>query len=446
MLILLLQTDLKGSLGSTVINFVCTAQPAILSTLRKIMTNEKAKGKRTRALEQATSYGELVTLSSNNASSVEAPSERAASAKSSSSGSASNVPPQRRATLLKNAAKLQKINIVALFILFLPALLYYVVDSRLRSAGFLGGLIIAVTYLIRLHLGEPTNKTSNNLNQTFPGGKIVYRFPAELGRLAMYLEQKIQEKELDITFTHVVVKAVAMVIQELPSINGHLIMNDFYLSKTSRVDVSLSIDMNSSQSVTYKIEDADIKPLEYIADEILQKSQSLRSNPASLDSHLTPLVKKAQELLPAFLFQSLQHYAHRVAIRFGINIPAFGIKRFPFGVCTIVSSPSVDGETDMDLAYIPDAYETSAPITVTMGGIRILPSVDPERKVNGTPVLNFAVCFNTRAVSINEGKTFCTRLQQFLNEPAILEKIHQKIVFEREEALKRKQYFGSNNK
>ena len=420
------------------------------------MTNDKAKGKNTRAVDLKTTYADLVTTASNAVSgeSNAANSQKGGSntgAKAGSTAGGSNttaIPVQKRATLLKNAARLQKINLVALFILFLPALLYFIVDSKLRSAGFLGGLIIAVTYLIRLHLGEPMNKTSSNLNQTFPGGKIVYRFPVELGRLAMYLEQKIQEKELDITFTHVVVKAVAMVIQEIPSINGHLIMSDFYPAKSRRVDVSLSVDANLSQTVTYKIEDADIKPIEYIADEILQKSQAIRANAAAgeigQDQHLPTFMKKVKEILPSFLFLSMQHYAHRFAIRYGVNVPIFGIKRFRYGVCTIVSSPSVDGETDMDLAYLPDHTETSAPITVTMGGIRILPSVDPERKVLGTPVLNFSVCLNTRAVSINEGKAFCSRLQQFLNDPMLIERVHQKVVFEREEALKRKQYFGNN--
>jgi pyruvate/2-oxoglutarate dehydrogenase complex dihydrolipoamide acyltransferase (E2) component len=320
--------------------------------------------------------------------------------------------------------------------------------SRLRAAGFLGGLIIAVTYLIRLHLGSPTSKTTSNLNLKCPSGKVIYRFPVELGRLAVFLESKISEKEIEMTFTHCVVKAVALTIQEIPSLNGHMIMNEFYLSKSPRVDLSLSIDINESQTITYKIEDADIKPLEYLADELLTKSQQLRNKDiAGLDSSdLTTFVKKLKDILPTFLFNSLHQFIYRFSVRYGIAIPLFGIKRFPHGICTIVSSPSVDGESDMDLAYIPDSLDTSAPIAVTMGGVRILPSVDSERKVSGTPVLNFAVSVNTKAVSMHEGRQFCSRLQQLLNEPGLIEKIHSKLVFDREEAMKRKQYFGTTNK
>lgn len=393
---------------------------------------------------------DLVTSVGSNVAAAESAAPGAPKAAAAAS-STSSVPLTKRASLLKNAARLKKINLTALFILLMPALLYYVVDSRFRSAGFLAGLIVAVSYLVRLHLGESISKTSTSFNQKFPTGKMIYRFPVELGRLALFLEQKIQQKELDITFTHMVIKAAAMTIQEIPSLNGHLIMNEFYLTKSPRVNVSISIDINERQTVIYKIEDADIKPVEYIADEIMQKAAQLRGNSNTNGTNYgfdynnaTTVVKKLHDALPSFMFNGLVRFMYRLSVKFGISIPAFGIKRFPLGVCTIVASPSVDGETDMDFTYLSDPLETSAPITVSMGGIRILPSVDNERKVSGTPVLNFAVTMNTGAVSINEGRTFCSRLQQFLNDPSLLEKVHSRVAFEREESIKRKQFFGSD--
>jgi activator of HSP90 ATPase len=122
---------LKGTLGSTVINFVSTAQPSILSTMLKVMNNDKKKGKNTRALEQKTTYAELVTTASHSQYTEPGTTSSGGSGSSSSgsSGSGSSVPVTRRATLLKNAAKNEKINIIALLILFMPALLYYVVDK-----------------------------------------------------------------------------------------------------------------------------------------------------------------------------------------------------------------------------------------------------------------------------------------------------------------------------
>jgi hypothetical protein len=133
----LIHSDLKGSLGSTVVNFVSTSQPAILSTVNKTLNNDKKKGKTMRPIDQKTTYADLVsTISGNVHYAEDQASEKVSGAGGNKSGAAgtgavsasASVPVQRRATLLKNAAKAQKINLTSLLILFMPGLLYYVVD------------------------------------------------------------------------------------------------------------------------------------------------------------------------------------------------------------------------------------------------------------------------------------------------------------------------------
>ena len=67
--------------------------------------------------------------------------------------------------------------------------------------------------------------------------------------------------------------------------------------------------------------------------------------------------------------------------------------------------------------------DSSTAITVTIGGIRMQPVVDPQdKRLSAIPVLNVAVSIDSAAGSLGEGKRFCSRLQQLMNNPALLDK------------------------
>jgi hypothetical protein len=60
------------------------------------------------------------------------------------------------------------------------------------------------------------------------------------------------------------------------------------------------------------------------------------------------------------------------------------------GVCCVVTSPKREGDSDIDVTLLPDVSRCSTPITVTIGGIRVLPELDNDRKITGTPGALFA--------------------------------------------------------
>jgi hypothetical protein len=60
---------------------------------------------------------------------------------------------------------------------------------------------------------------------------------------------------------------------------------------------------------------------------------------------------------------------------------------------------------------------SSCPLTITVGGIRVLPSLDSDRKLSASPVLNVAVAIDARVCSPVERCRFCAKLQSYLNNP-----------------------------
>ncbi len=454
----LVETDLKGSLPASVVNLAANSQPLLLATLKKIMGEDKKNGKNSKALGAPADYAELVSFISNSSyeasgsskggdnSNKNAPSTKASSGSSSSSSTAANdknaIPIQRRASLLKFAAKLPKINTIALLMLFFPPLLYFVVDSKFRSVGFLAGLMIAFRYLFRKHLGKAIMKVSaNQIQRQLPGGKILFRFPVELGRLLVTLNEKRSEHDVEVTITHVIAKACAMVINEIPTLNGHLVLGSFYRNSGTGVDISVAVAMNDIQSVAVKVVDADAKPLEYLANELIESSKAIRSSSSS-SGETNKAMEKLSKILPAPAIISLKNFLFFLSEQYGISVPLLGISAFPLGVCTVIAA-STEGENDLDMAIVADSRESAAPITVTIGGLRVAPSLDQDRKVSGSPVLNMAVAVDSRCATSSEGRRFCARLQEFINDPTELEKAHKKYVFDREEATKRKNFFGS---
>jgi hypothetical protein len=368
----------------------------------------------------------------------------AIAAKKEATAAAKTVPSHRRAALVKLANRSMRIGKTSMAILLLPALLYYVVESRLRAAAFLAGIMIAYNYLFRRHLGQAETKIAKQYSMQTPSGKMLMRFPVDLGRLVAYLERKRAESELEMTFTHIVLKACAMVLLEMPALNGHVIMKSFYRSKARGVDLSVALDLNSHETVAYKVEDADAKPLELIADEVSNVGKTLRSG-GELEHRSTKFFDKLDAMLPGFLAKFIQKILYNLGAKLGISLPSLGIYPHPLGVCTVVNSTKQDRENDMDLAMLPDLGDAYAPITVTMSGMRVLPDIDGNKQVSGSPVLNFSVCMSTYAATAVETRKFCVRLQDLLRDPDQIDKLHQRADFDRQETAKRAMFFGKAN-
>jgi pyruvate/2-oxoglutarate dehydrogenase complex dihydrolipoamide acyltransferase (E2) component len=302
-------------------------------------------------------------------------------------------------------------------------------------------LVVAYKYLVRLHLGEPRRKAALPVDATtLPAGRMNYRFPVDLGKLLRYLDVKRDESELEITLTHVAVKATALALAEVPALKGHVIGGNFYPTRLPAVDLSVSYEVSEKETVVLKINDADAKPLELITDEINVRGLAIRKSgkikpPSTLRSQILGV-------LPSSLSAELDSFLLYLGSQFGASIPLLGVERFPLGVCTVLTSPNQDGESDMDIMVIPGPEAAATPITVTIGGIRLLPSMDSERRLAGAPVLNFTISIDSKAGSLAEGRKFSAKLQQFLNDPELIDKADAHSARQREDASKRKSMFG----
>jgi pyruvate/2-oxoglutarate dehydrogenase complex dihydrolipoamide acyltransferase (E2) component len=216
-------------------------------------------------------------------------------------------------------------------------------------------------------------------------------------------------------------KACAAVLTEMPTLNGHVMMGDFYKSKVPGVDVSYSLDLTDRESILLKISDADVKSVDAMSAEIIQLSKKTREDVKRPPR--STLKSKLLDMLTPSISEGVDRFLTDLGQLYGINLPALGIEAFPAGVCAVVTSPSMEGDADVEVSLVPSSSTDSyaPPIVVTIGSVRVLPTIDGERKVTGTPVLNYSISFDNRAASVVECRKFCAKLQKYLRSPATLE-------------------------
>lgn len=264
------------------------------------------------------------------------------------------------------------------------------------------------------------------------------------------LDAKREESGYDISPTHITAKAVGMTFAEIPRLNGNILFGYFYRSKTPGVDISVSVDIADKYTSMVKVVDVDVKPLEYIANELQTRSKEIRqhssniattqsqstTNQSSSSSDASNIIEIIKELVPVLRIKIQQLFDY-IGSNMGISIPQFGIVGYPYGVCSIMTSLNREGsDADIDIAVVPNEVASgtsSAPVIISIGGIRILPSFDSDRKLIANPVLNYTISIDTAIGSLTECRKFCSKLQNYLNNPHLLDKADRKMAVAKED-------------
>jgi hypothetical protein len=318
--------------------------------------------------------------------------------------------------------------------------------SQYRAVAFLAGLVYSIEYIFRLHLGIPDSKVLSTRIQykhlcilfqistcgqgAVPSGRMLVRFSADLGRLLRYLESRRESSGVEITVSHIALKAAAIALSENSKLNGHMISGEFYSSVSKDVNVSMSLDRADLPSVMMKVDHADLKPIDYIADEIKRREKDMKDGKDMAWHRTVSLVGMLPQVVSGAVLRALSV----VGGRYGITIPFLGIVGFPHGVCTVITIPSKDAsDGEIDVALIPSASDTAAPISITIGGVRLQPVFDQDNKLAATHVVNVAIAVDSNAGSLGDAKRFSARVQQLMNSPNLLDKADRVAAVSRED-------------
>lgn len=125
--------------------------------------------------------------------------------------------------------------------------------------------------------------------------------------------------------------------------HGHVVFGEFYSSRSKGIDLSLAVDVTEKEAVVIKLDDVDKKPIDYLANEVLSRAETLRSSwPSSAKANTAPL-SKLLSFLPPGIAATVCAWLYFMESQLGVSTPLLGLVAFPLGVCTLVSAMSQEG-------------------------------------------------------------------------------------------------------
>jgi pyruvate dehydrogenase E2 component (dihydrolipoamide acetyltransferase) len=233
----------------------------------------------------------------------------------------------------------------------------------------------------------------------------------DAGPLLSYQEEARRSAGVHLTLTHLVGKAVAHGLAEVPELRVRLAHGRVY--ERDSIDVFFIVTSEGGQELTgVKVRDADCKSAVQIAAEIQARC-------AEIGAGNDPELGRGKALLTALPPRML-----RVALRLGgwltsdlnLDLKGLGMPRQAFGGAMITSV----GMWGIEHAYSPLASYYRVPVLVLVGAVRKAPAVSGDDVVV-RPMLTVTATFDHRYVDGFHAAKFAEAVRAYCRAPASFE-------------------------
>lgn len=233
----------------------------------------------------------------------------------------------------------------------------------------------------------------------------------DAGPLLSYIEEARQAAGVHVTLTHLIGKAVAHGLAEVPELRIRLAHGREYARES--VDVFFIVTTGSGQELTgVKVPGADRKSAVEIAAELSRRC-------AAIDAGQDPELGRSKALLT-----TLPPGLLRLALRLGawltsdlnLDLSRLGMPRQAFGGAMITSV----GMWGIGHAYSPLAHYYRVPVLVLVGAVRNAPAVAGDKLVI-RPMLTVTATFDHRYVDGFHAARFADAIHSYCEKPASFE-------------------------
>lgn len=233
----------------------------------------------------------------------------------------------------------------------------------------------------------------------------------DAGPLMSYIEEARHAAGVHVTLTHLIGKAVAHGLAEVPELRIRLAHGREY--DRDSVDVFFIVTAGSGQELTgVKVHGADRKSAVEIAEELNRRCSAIGAGQ-------DPELGRAKALLTMLPPASL-----RLALRLGawltsdlnLDLSRLGMPRQAFGGAMISSV----GMWGIGHAYSPLAHYYRVPVLVLVGAVRKAPAVVDD-KLTVRPMLTVTATFDHRYVDGFHAALFANAVRSYCEKPASFE-------------------------
>jgi pyruvate/2-oxoglutarate dehydrogenase complex dihydrolipoamide acyltransferase (E2) component len=212
--------------------------------------------------------------------------------------------------------------------------------------------------------------------------------------------------------TIAVLKAVALALREAPGLNSHIAFGRFV--PRDRIDIACLVALDDGKDLANaKIVNADCKTLATISSEIKAKAEKLRAHQDEDFEKSKPLMA----LLPVPLLDVIVSLVGYLSGSLGLNIPALGVRPFPFGSAMVTSV----GMLGLEQAFVPFTPFARVPLLFMVGEVTKRAVVGAKDAIIVQRMLTITGTLDHRFADGTEAAKLSKKLKFVLENPSLLD-------------------------
>lgn len=228
--------------------------------------------------------------------------------------------------------------------------------------------------------------------------------------LLAYIEEVRRKTGVHATVTHLVGKAVAHGLTEVPSLRVRLAHGREYPRET--IDVFYVVAAPGEQLSGVKISEADTKTVAEVADELQRRSRAIQLD----EDPEWGRTKSMLEWMPPRLLRPAMRLTAWLTSDLNLDLPRLGLPRQAFGGALVTSV----GMWGISRAFSPLAPYYHVPLLVLVGAVEEK-AVVVAGQVVARPILTLTATFDHRYADGSQAVEFARALRAYLSHPAAFE-------------------------
>jgi 2-oxoacid dehydrogenases acyltransferase (catalytic domain) len=228
--------------------------------------------------------------------------------------------------------------------------------------------------------------------------------------LLSYVEEARRRSGAHVTVTHLVGKAVAYALTEVPGLRVRIGRGREYPREST--DVFFVVAAPGEQLSGVKVSAADTKTVAEIAEELQARSSAIRLD----DDPEWGRTKAMLEWLPPKALRAAMRLSAWLTSDLNLDLPKLGLPRQPFGGAMVTSV----GMWGVSRAFSPLAPYYHLPVLVLVGAVEEKAVVRAGRVV-ARPMLTLTATFDHRYADGSQAAEFAAAVRAYLSHPAAFE-------------------------
>jgi len=238
-------------------------------------------------------------------------------------------------------------------------------------------------------------------------GTMTLRMDAAMDYIEAY-RTKVGKR---LTVSHLMAKAAAMALREVPGANAVLRFNRIYLRKVIGVFFQVAMTDGGSDKIDLSgttLYGVDELSLTQIVDEFQSKVDKVRKRQDPAFEKTRETFQSIPNLMLNGVLKGLSFLTHDL----NLDLTFAGVPRDPFGSIMVTNI----GSLGLDQAYVPLVPYSGVPILLALGAVKEVPLVDDGQIVVGK-TMNVCATFDHRLIDGVHAAELSRVLRRWMEHP-----------------------------